>query len=265
MKIMVVDDEWLSVETMQEYLLELYPNAQVRCYTQPAKALKALQAEAADVVLLDIQMPGGMNGIQLAMQMKRVVPEIKVLFCTGYTEYALDAFKVHADGYLCKPIMKDMLRAELEHAFRNAPRRVCDKPYFHTFGNFDLFVRGEPMLFRRIKSKEALAWIVDRRGAWVSNGELAAVILENYDIYTSPTKYVSLLVTQLLGDLREYGVEHILERKRGLARVRTDQVDCDYYALLSGSVEALNNFQGEYMSQYSWGENTLGNLLRTGK
>ena len=55
------------------------------------------------MALLDIDMPS-MNGIELAAKIKMLRPEVSVIFLTGYSQYALDAFNVHASGYLLKPM-----------------------------------------------------------------------------------------------------------------------------------------------------------------
>lgn len=260
-QMIIVDDEVLSLETIEECVMQLYPDAQLRTFTQPMLALESLRQEAADIALLDIQMVGKMNGLALAVQMKCIAPAIKILFCTGYSEYALDAFKIHANGYLLKPIIKDELKSELAYALDTHEPSPTSKPFLRTFGNFDLFVQGEPVLFKRTKSKEVLAWLTDRKGAWVNYKELIANLWENYHLDTVPAKYVSLIIVEMISDLKRCGAKQIVEHKRGQIRLRLSEVECDYYAMLEGNMDALNQFNGEYMAQYSWGEFTLANLF----
>jgi CheY-like chemotaxis protein len=78
-----------------------------------AQALALLQADAApDVVLSDIAMPGEMNGIALAFELRRTHPALPVLLTTGYAEQVRQAT---ADGLrvLPKPLDPDTLLAEL--------------------------------------------------------------------------------------------------------------------------------------------------------
>ena len=69
----------------------------------------------------------------------------------------------------------------------------------------------------------------------------------------------------LVGDLRNtlssIGMEEILVRRSGCLAVLRDKVDCDYYRMKDGDMEALNSFAGEYMTQYSWAEPTTGRLV----
>ncbi len=261
MKMIIVDDEILQIETMEEYLGELAPDAEIHYFLHPQEALNYLQDNSADIAFLDIKMPGTLDGLGLAKEMKSIIPDIKIIFCTGYSEYALDAFRLHADGYLCKPIMKDRLREELEYLTSSAKNNDAGKPFIHTFGNFDLFVGDAPVVFSRTKSKEALAWITDRKGAWVTSNELMSGIWEDYNLNTPTNKYASLLIKEMIRDLESYGVSYIVEHKRGKIRLCVNEVRCDYLEMLSGKTDS--GFKGEYMTQYSWGETTLSNLLKT--
>lgn len=49
-------------------------------------------------------------------------------------------------------------------------------------------------------------------------------------------------------------------RQRGLVAIRKEKLDCDYYRMLEGDMDAVNAFNGEYMIQYSWAEITAGQL-----
>lgn len=54
----------------------------------------------------------------------------------------------------------------------------------------------------------------------------------------------------------------IIIKKRDLIAVDPERVDCDYYRFLAGDRREANAFRGEYMSNYSWAETTLGALTR---
>ena len=68
----------------------------------------------------------------------------------------------------------------------------------------------------------------------------------------------------LVGDLRKtlasIGMEDILVRRSGRLAILRDKVDCDFYRMVDGDMEAVNTFTGEYMAQYSWAEMTAGRL-----
>ena len=68
------------------------------------------------------------------------------------------------------------------------------------------------------------------------------------------------LALDLRKTLASIGMEDVLIRCSGELSVRTDRIDCDYYRMLRGDLDAVNAFQGEYMEQYSWAEPTKGRL-----
>ena len=68
------------------------------------------------------------------------------------------------------------------------------------------------------------------------------------------------LITDLRTTLQALGQEAVIIKRRDLIAVDPKQVDCDYYRFLAGDRSPGNLFRGEYMSNYSWGETTLGAL-----
>ncbi len=261
MKIIAVDDEELQLETILEYLQELYPHAEIRGFTRVSDALTHLDGSMPDVAILDINMPGNINGISLGEILRKKNKRIKLLYCTGYAEYAMDAYKMHANGYLRKPVQKEELKKEMQYVLQ-MPVYDDERPHIHAFGNFDVYVDNRPVEFKRKKSKEILAYLVDREGSWVTNKELIVILWDGSDVSDGAfSKYITLLVNLMMADLESAGVAYVVERQRGRLRLLKDRVACDYYGYLNNEEEAILKFHGEYMSQYSWGEETLAALL----
>ena len=55
-------------------------------------------------------------------------------------------------------------------------------------------------------------------------------------------------------------MDDLLIREHRELAIRRDMVDCDYYRMLEGDMDALNSYRGEYMTEYSWAELTNANL-----
>ncbi len=261
MKILAVDDEILQLETIVEYVSEIYPNAQISSFTRVSDVIRFMETETVDVAILDISMPGNINGISLGEMLRQKNSRIKLLYCTGFSDYAMDAFKMHANGYLQKPIKKDDLMRELRYVLQ-MPVYNDNRPYIHAFGNFDIYVDNRPVAFKRKKSKEVLAYLTDREGGWVTNRELIVVLWDESGSDSAFSKYITLLVNEMVADLKNAKISHIIERQRGKVRLRKNEVVCDYYEYLNGDKHAKELFHQEYMSQYSWGEETLAFLLQ---
>jgi DNA-binding LytR/AlgR family response regulator len=78
------------------------------------EALSFVKDTPVDVAFLDINMRG-MGGLALAENIVAARPDCKIIFCTGYEEYAIPAFKLHASGYLMKPISAEDVQAEIDN------------------------------------------------------------------------------------------------------------------------------------------------------
>lgn len=171
LNILTIDNERLALECLNNAVLTAEPEARLRTFTRVSEALEAVEKEdyRPDVAFLDIEMPG-MTGIELASRIKKASPKTWLIFVTGYSQYALEAFSVHAEGYL------QTLITSKNHAFRD-----------------------------------------------VNEG---TVVIRNF----------------------------------GTLAVNVSLIDCDYYRFLSMDLMAINLYTGEYMSQYEWGEFTIGYL-----
>ncbi|MBR0146703.1 MAG: response regulator [Eubacterium sp.] len=253
MKIMCVDDEPLTVEDTMAMCRTLSPDISVWGFTDEKKALEWIRSNAVDIALLDIDMPK-VNGITLAARIKQILPDVRILFLTAYRKFAFDAFSVHPNGYLLKPIIPEVLKKEIDYAMSVTVRTRTGMPHIEacTFGNFDLMVDGEPIVFKRSKSKELLAYLVDRQGMRVTRAEIAAILFEDAIYDRSMQKYLDTIIRSLRATLREYNVGELLQMGRNGLRIDAEKLSCDMYRFYSGDMEAIKSFRGEYMSSYSW-------------
>lgn len=250
MRFFTVDDEKYMLDEISEILRRVRPDDEVVTFSNPRSALEAAKQQPVDVAFLDIQM-GSMTGLQLALQMKHLQPDVHIIFVTGYQEYAVEAFKMHATGYLLKPIVeKDLLR-ELTFIYgENEKKRVR----VQTFGGFELFVDGKAVKFDRAKAKELLAYLINLNGAAVTTAQAYAVLFEDAADSSSGKTYFRNIVHSLKSTLKNVGAEEILMRDFNRLAVFPQLIDCDYYRFLQGDPIALNHFRDNYMPQYSWAE-----------
>lgn len=115
LRILIVDDEPLARERLRTLLADLapqLPNEVVGEAGNGLQALDCLRERKADVVLADIRMPG-MDGIELASHLGRLVQPPALIFTTAYDNYAVQAFDLDAIDYLLKPVRAQRLLAAL--------------------------------------------------------------------------------------------------------------------------------------------------------
>ncbi len=129
-----------------------------------------------------------------------------------------------------------------------------------TFGYFDVFVDDRPIAFRNKKSKELFALLVDRRGGYVSSEEAIGFLWEEEPVSSVTLARYRKVALRLKNILAEYGISDVVETVDGKRRIVTDKVTCDLYDYLSGREEYSRLFMGSYLTNYSWGENTLAEL-----
>ena len=115
MRAICVDDERLLMEDTVSTCLELPEIDEAKGFVRPQDALEYLESTSVDLAILDIDMPG-MNGIELAAAIKRRHPETAIIFLTGYSQYAVEAFAVRATGYLLKPVAREKLAEDVRYA-----------------------------------------------------------------------------------------------------------------------------------------------------
>ncbi len=118
MRILVVDDEALARDRLAAMLTELgEPYQVVGMAANGQEALELFVSQGADLVLMDIRMPG-MDGLQAARHLADSHTPPAVIFTTAYEEHALQAFEIQAVDYLLKPVRKVRLQKALQAAQR---------------------------------------------------------------------------------------------------------------------------------------------------
>lgn len=253
MKVIAVDDEPLMLGALTKAIKASPDITFVADFISCEDALEFIRSNTVDIAFLDINMRG-MGGLSLAEKIIDFCPGCKIVFCTGYEEYAIPAFKLHASGYLMKPISAKDVQAEIDNikGVRQSQKLLTVK----CFGNFEVYAKGEKLAFKRSKTKELFAFLVDRNGAGITVAEIGVVLWED-DKDQKNKNYIHQLFRDLRQSLEAVGVGEIFERNNYFYSINPEKIDCDYYNFLkNGKPE----FRGEYMSQYSWAEETCGLL-----
>ncbi|MGN1350507.1 MAG: response regulator [Anaerovoracaceae bacterium] len=249
-----VDDERPMLAALTAAVSASPDIASVTEFSTCSAALEWAEKNPADVAFLDISMRG-MGGLKLAEKLMELHPDCKIIFCTGYTQYALDAIQLHVSGYLLKPVTAEAVQKELDHIKgRKAKKKLLT---VRCFGSFEAAAQGEPLRFRRSRSKELLAVLIDRRGAGITAKEICAIMWQDSGSENKNINYLHQLFFDLRRTLELAGAAAVLQQNGYTYALDTERIDCDYYSYLdTGRPE----FHGEYMHQYSWAESTTGLL-----
>lgn len=255
MRVLAIDDENKALKVLCDSIKGAIPDAELFASDDPNAILDYAKKYVCDIAFCDIQM-SKMTGLELAYQLKLISPKINVIFCTGYSNYAVNAVKSHASGYLMKPVTSDDITNELKNLLY--PLEMPTKRiYAQTFGNFDVFFDGKPIYFARGKAKELLAYLIDRKGASVTRRDICAVLFEDKCMDDSVQNYFTKIFSELNHSLESLGQKNVLIKNHNQYSIDMTKIDCDAYLFLAGDTKAVNSFRGEYMSQYDWADQSI--------
>ena len=254
MKLLAVDDEIIALEGLVKSIKEADSTAKVYAFRFSDEAIKFMETNTCDVAFLDIEMYG-INGVNLANILLQMNPNINIIFSTGYGNYRDVAFDIHASGYIVKPITPEKVKKELLNLRK--PVQLVNKLQINVFGNFEVYFDGSPLKFKYSKSKELLAYLVDRRGAMCSVSEVIAVLFEDDDDHKT---YFKSIRKDLIDSLVHVGCGDAIVVQHGRLGINKENVYCSFFDLLDGKINLKDVYNGEYMTQYSFAEYTNANL-----
>ena len=128
------------------------------------------------------------------------------------------------------------------------------------FGSFQVFCSGMPLRFKYERSREMLAYLIDRNGAFCTKDELSVIL---FGRETGHDAYLKKLREDMLNALQDCGCAACIITQRGRMAVNRRQLKCDYYDWLDGVNDLRHTFRGEYMSQYAWADQTRRRLCES--
>jgi two-component system, LytTR family, response regulator len=104
-KCVIVDDQPEALDLIRDHLLKMPQLQLLQMTTDPAEAIAFINTNKPDIIFLDIEMPG-LSGIEFVDNIKAKwgndMP--KIVFTTGYSQYAMDGYEYGVTDYLLKPI-----------------------------------------------------------------------------------------------------------------------------------------------------------------
>jgi two-component system, LytTR family, response regulator AlgR len=118
LKVFIVDDEAPARERLKELLGDIaaeVPSSIVGEARHGVEAIDLLPASGAELVLLDINMPG-MSGLEVARHLAALEQAPRIVFVTAHDRHAVEAFELNALDYLLKPVRAERLAAALRKA-----------------------------------------------------------------------------------------------------------------------------------------------------
>ena len=167
MRIAVCDDEKESRDAFAEKIKVLYPAAALSCYSSGEELLSS--GGGADIVLMDIQMPGK-NGMEIARELRKYNKKAILIFVSVLDDYVFQAFDVGAFHYLIKPVDDEKFAEVLFRAIEQfedrekwgeTSRRSEAPNLMVTAGGKHIAVKLEEMVYAEVFGRKIMLHMID--------------------------------------------------------------------------------------------------------
>ena len=247
MKYLIVDDENLALKLTARVIKTcVSEGSEIITELNALNALEICRNNDIYIAFLDIDMPQ-MNGIEFSKKLSEISPTTNIVFVTGYMKFSYDAWSTNASAFLLKPINADDVRAAM--AKLRYPR--TEKPFVKCFGGFNVTFGGKTLVFKRKKSKELFAYLINCLGAEITEDKLRYILWEEAEDTEEKRSYIRNLAYDIRSTFKQAGVDNILINTKGTYRIDTQKIECDYYNWVNNTSPKPI---GEYMDEYEWAE-----------
>lgn len=169
MKIAICDDDWHMQQTLRLLIDEIYQDLDMLAdgFTSGEALLAAVQKQSQpyQLILLDIEMRG-IDGIETAKRLRKLLPDCYIIFITSHDEFALTGYEVQAFRYLVKPVQPE----KLTEAISAVRAELADQLTLHVEdGSVEALVRARDIFYveaqdKRVRLVTARETFSDRRG-----------------------------------------------------------------------------------------------------
>ncbi|MEA4815467.1 MAG: response regulator [Lachnospiraceae bacterium] len=266
----VVDDENAALNRFERIALKDSRIIIDGKFLYEEDAIAFIKEHLVDIAFLDVEMPE-MNGLELAERLMEIDPYIRIVFVTAYNQYALDAFRAHAIGYLLKPLDSEEFTEQvdlLSRRYRQRPEKGSKNLlYVKCFGRFSVYTEDENasvIRWKTTKAEELFALLIHYQGKVKPKEYLIDILWPELEPERSANLF-RVTCTYLRSALAEKGFSDILVREFDGYKINIKLIDCDLFRFMPEvrSISSLettrlnelsNLYSGEYLEgkPYDW-------------
>lgn len=259
MKAIVVDDEPIMLRSFLRYSEGIKELEIAGTFQYPEEAEEYAKNNRVDLAILDVIMPR-ITGIELAKRLRAIRPDMLIVFISAHAEFVQESNEINADYYIIKPYTKEIISQMFDRMkilAHGQKKDICIK----MLGRFCVCKNDVPIKING-KAKEILALLATKRGKEVSNEEIYSTLWEERPYGNVEMKVYFNAYNRLKKSLEQAGIENLLISTSRGKMLNVNLVECDYYNWLDGNSDSTEKYEGEFLSEYSWGEYILGELSK---
>lgn len=187
LRTIIIEDEIHVLNMMTYFINDNEQYNLIATFSNPLEALKQAPLLNADVLFIDIEMPG-MNGIELAKKLK--TEDNQIVFTTAYAQYAIDAFRIQATDYLLKPVTPEAITSITERLKKTKEvnrlmttiQKKATYPLIQCFGTFKVMNKEQKLLkWPTRKTEELFAYMLTYQHQVINKWVIADAIWPDKD------------------------------------------------------------------------------------
>lgn len=258
MRAILVDDEPIMLRSFMRNSAGISNLNVIAQFQSAEEAISFAKENTFELALLDVCLPK-MNGIELAVELRKLYPDLLVVFISAYDDYIRDSNQIGGDYYIVKPYKKETIEM-MVNKMSLLCKRLQKDVYIQMFGRFNVLKNGVPLKLSG-KTKEILALVACRRGKEISNEEIYSTMWEGREYSNESMKVYYNALRRLKQSLAEQNLDNLLLSTPHGQMLNTDICDCDYFQWQDKNPDNRVRFEGEFLSEYSWGEYILAGIL----
>jgi len=239
---------------------EINDGFEIERFDSVLKAMSYMAANKVEVVFITKGEDDELDLEHLANLIWSINNDTKIVLVSGDKADAYDAMQLHLDGFLLKPIEEE----NVVNVLLNLSAKLCSVPLQNfgtqkdirmvTMPKFDMYVNGEPTLFKRKKGKELMAFLVNSDGAIVNVEMIIEALWPGEEIGPSQRNRCRVLVNCLKNFLSGLGLNDLFITVNGQYYLSKKLYSCDVDELLSGDKNAVLRYDHRYLEGYDWAE-----------
>lgn len=216
-RVAIIDDELPALKMAESVIRELDGVSIAGMFSDQDELLERIPMIEADLLLLDIKMPG-MHGLELAEHILELRSDLFIVFVTAYDSYAVDAFETDALDYIMKPITAERMKKTLDRYIKRRELKkegqLSPQIKVFAFGRFSIEnENGDKLRFRTAKTEELMAFLLHHKGRALTKERIMEELWYDRELYKAQAMLYTTLY-QLRKDLENFGLVDIIRSNR---------------------------------------------------